>query len=138
VTLPISLADDVYRTGFNQSRAAGYEGSCFALLRQPERALLALNEAAALCGPTLLHRRSMHLADRGTVYAQLGDVQTACSLMSEVLDVTEQSKSLIGLQKVFKGRKELDPWKESSEVKNLDERLRDLLIRLTKLKEQVH
>jgi len=52
--------------------------------------------------------------------------------------VTEQSKSLIGLQKVFKGKKELDPWKESSEVKNLDERLHDLLIRLTKLKEQVH
>src|SRR5258707_3316413 len=138
VALPISLADDVYRTGFNQSRAAGYEGSCCVLLRQPERALLALNEAATLCSPTLLHRRSIHLADRGAVYAPLGDRNNARALTSEVLDVTEQSKSLIGLQKVFKGRKELDPWKESGEVKNLDARLRDLLIRLTKLKEQVH
>ncbi len=87
--MPVSLVGDIYRTTFNRSKAAGYEGSCYTLLRQPERALSALNEAAVLHDLSSLHRRSMHLADKGTVYAQLGDVQTACALLGEVLDVTE-------------------------------------------------
>ncbi len=67
VTLPISLTDDIYATGFNPSRAAGYEGACFVRLRQPERALPALKEAFALCDPTSIRRRSTLLADIGTV-----------------------------------------------------------------------
>ncbi|HEU5376431.1 MAG TPA: helix-turn-helix domain-containing protein [Ktedonobacteraceae bacterium] len=138
ISLPLSLADDVYRTGFDLSRSAGYEGSCFVLLRQPERALPALNEASRLCDPASLHRRAMHLADRGSVYAQLGDVQTACSFMLDALDVTEQSKSLVGLQKVYKGRKELDSWKDNGEVKSLDERIAGTLHLLTSARERAY
>lgn len=138
VNLAISLADDTYETGFNPSRAAGYEGSCFVRLRLPERALPALNQAFGQCDPTSLRRQSTLLADIGTVYAQLGDVRTACSFILRALDVTEQTKSLVVLQRIYKGRGELDPWKESNEVKNLDERVGGMLNTLTKLKEQVH
>jgi tetratricopeptide (TPR) repeat protein/transcriptional regulator with XRE-family HTH domain len=136
--LPVSLADDMYGTGFNPSRVSGYEGSCFVRLRQPERALPALKEAFEQCDPASLRRRSTLLADIGTVHAQLGDVETACSFILQALDVTEQTKSLIVLQRIYKGRKELHPWKESNEVKNLDDRVAGLLVTLTKLKEQVY
>ncbi len=138
VSLPISLAEDIYETGFNPSRAAGYEGSCFVRLRLPERALPALNQAFDQCDPASLRRQSTLLADIGTVHAQLGDVQTACSFILRALDVTEQTKSLVVLQRIYKGRGELDPWKESNEVKNLDERVGGMLNLLTQLKEQVH
>lgn len=138
VQLPSSLADDTYATGFNPSRAAGYEGACFVRLRQPERALPALEKAFSLCDPTSLRRRSTLLADRGTVYAQLGDVQTACSLILQALDMTAQTKSLVVLQRIYKGRSELEPWKESAEVKALDERMFEMLTTLTKLKEHAY
>jgi transcriptional regulator with XRE-family HTH domain len=138
VQLPASLADDIYATGFNPSRAAGYEGACYVRLRQPEHALPALETAFSLCDPTALRRRSTLLADRGTVYAQLGEVQTACSLILEAVDMTAQTKSLVVLQRIYKGRSELDPWKNSAEVKALDERVFEMLTMLTKLKEQAY
>jgi hypothetical protein len=45
------LGEDRYATGFNPSRLAGYEGACFVRLRQPERALPALQQAVALLDP---------------------------------------------------------------------------------------
>lgn len=137
VTLPTSLDDDIYATGFNPSRAAGYEGASFVRLCQPERALPALEEAFALCDPTSLRRRSTLLADIGTVYAQLGDAKKACSLILQSVDMTAQTKSLVVLQRIYKGRAELDPWKDSAEVKILDERVSEMFTTLTKLKEHV-
>jgi transcriptional regulator with XRE-family HTH domain/tetratricopeptide (TPR) repeat protein len=138
VQLPTSLLDDTYATGFNPSRAEGYEGACFVRLHQPDLALPALEKAFSLCDPTSLRRRSTLLADRGTVYAQLGDVQTACSLILQALDMTAQTKSLVVLQRIYKGREVLDPWKGHPEVKILDERIFEMLTTLTKLKEQAH
>lgn len=137
VTLSASLDNDVYATGFNPSRAAGYEGASFVRLRQPERALPALEEAFALCDPTSLRRRSTLLADIGTVYAQLGDTTKACSLILQSVDMTAQTKSLVVLQRIYKGRAELNPWKDSAEVKALDERVAEMFTALTKLKEHV-
>jgi DNA-binding SARP family transcriptional activator len=135
-SVTLQTDEDLYETSFNASKAAGYEGSCFLLLRQPERALPALLQASTQCDPTWLHRRSQQLADRGTAYAQLGDVQTACSHMLEALEITERTKSLVAFQKVSQGKRELDPWKESSAVKSLDERMFEVLTTLTKLKER--
>ncbi len=137
-TLPLSLADDIYHTQFDRAKVLGYEGACLVLLRQPEQALPVLNESSALSDPTNRHSQTNRLADKGTVYGQLGDVPTACSFLLQGLNVTEQTKSLVGLQRIYKGRQELDPWKDSSEVKNLDERISYTFMMLTKLKEQVH
>jgi tetratricopeptide (TPR) repeat protein len=137
VTLSISMTDDIYKTRFHLSRVAGYEGACFMRLRQPERALSALQQAFSPYEDPPLLQRSVLLADRGAVYAQLGDVQTACSFILQAVDIIKQTKSLIGLQRIYKGREELDPWKDSNEVKNLDERIFTTLNTFTKLKEQV-
>lgn len=51
--------------------------------------------------------------------------------------MTVRTKSLVVLQRIYKGRGELDPWKDSADVKKLDERVFEMLTALTKLKEQV-
>jgi tetratricopeptide (TPR) repeat protein len=137
VNLPLSLTDDIYGTGFNSSRAAGYEGACFMRLHKPELALPALKRAFALCDPAPLRRRSTLLADIGTVHAQLGDFKTASALILQSLDMTDQTKSLVVLQRIYKARAELDPWRHCSEVKILDERVVKTFNTLTKIKEQV-
>src|SRR5581483_9507240 len=124
VTLPASLEDDRYATGFNPSRAAGYEGACFVRLHKPELALPALEQAFALCDPTSLRRQSTLIADIGTVHAQLGNPKEACQLLSQSLDMTMQTKSLVVVQRVCKARNELNRW-NSAEVKTLDAQIAD-------------
>lgn len=136
VTLPASLDDDRYATGFNPSRAAGYEGACFVRLHQPELALPALEQALAWCDPTSLRRQSTLIADIGTVHAQLGNPKEACRLLSQALAMTMQTKSLVVVQRVCKARNEMKRWMQSAEVKTLDAQIADTFTALPKLKEE--
>lgn len=136
ITLPASLADDRYSTGFDPSRAAGYEGACLVRLRQPKLALPALERAFALCEPTFPRSQSMLIADIGTVYAQFGEPKEACKFLHQALDMTMQTKSLVVVQRVCKARSELIPWKDSEEVKSLNDQITDTLTALAQLKEK--
>ncbi|HEU5230772.1 MAG TPA: helix-turn-helix domain-containing protein [Ktedonobacteraceae bacterium] len=137
ITLPASLADDRYWTGFDPSRAAGYEGACLMRLHQPTLALPALERAFALCEPTFPRSQSMLIADMGTIYAQLGEPKEACRFLQQALDMTMQTKSLVVVQRVCKARSELRPWKDNEDVKCLDDQITETLTALTKLKERV-
>ena len=139
VNLPFSLVDDTYKTGFNLPQVAGYEGACFIRLHQPERALPALKDALISCDPTASRPRlrAILLTDIGTTYAQLGDVKMASASLLQALDMTTQTKSFELIQRIYKGKSELDPWKNSTEVKNLDERIHDTFTTLIKMKEHV-
>jgi DNA-binding SARP family transcriptional activator len=95
-----SLGEDHYATGFNSSRLAGYEGACFVRLRQPERALPALQQAVTLLDPQAIRRRSTLLTDMGIAQAQQGRVQQACALAIQALSITTQTKSLSVLERV--------------------------------------
>src|SRR5205814_6091983 len=85
-----SLGEDLYATGFNPSRLAGYEGACFVRLRQPERALPALQQAIALLDPQAIRRQSTLFTDMGIAHAQQGNVQVACQLAIQALVITTQ------------------------------------------------
>jgi DNA-binding SARP family transcriptional activator len=136
ITLPASPANNPYGIGFiNPSVIAGYEGACWMRLHKPELALPALNEAFATHNPTSLLRRSLILANTGRVHAQLGDVTKAYQMLLESLNITEQTKSLIALQRIYQGRAELDPWEKSGEVKDLDERILEVYNLLATVKE---
>jgi tetratricopeptide (TPR) repeat protein len=137
ITLPESLSGDIYRTDFNPSEVARRESDCFMDLCQPERALPTMKEALATCDPTSTRYRSVLLANVGRVYGQLGDVKTACKLLLESLDITTQVKSLVTLRRIYKGRSELDSWKDSGDVKELDERIVEVHRSLAKVKERV-
>ena len=136
ITLPTSLGDDRYATGFNQSRAAGYEGACFIRLHKPELALPYLQQALALSEATSIRRHSTLLTDIGAAHAQLGNITDACKLMKLALDMTMQTKSMVVLHRIYRVRRELDQWSETSEVKSLDEQMKEAHRVLNKLKEQ--
>jgi tetratricopeptide (TPR) repeat protein len=137
ITLPTTLDDDRYSTGFNQSRAAGYEGACLIRLHKPELALPALEQALALSDITSIRRHSTLLADIGSAHAQSGNVSEACALMRLALDMTMQTKSMVVLQRIYRIRRELDRWSETGEVKSLDEQIKETHTVLNKLKEAV-
>jgi DNA-binding SARP family transcriptional activator len=135
ITLPQSLAHDPYRTRFTPSMVAGYEARSFLWLRQPERALPLLKEQERY--PTFTRGRSLRLGNQGKAYAQLGDVKKACEILLESLSIITETKSLFALQRVYQGRSELDPWKESGDVKELDERIVEVYRSLARVRERV-
>lgn len=118
-----SLGEDYYATGFNPSRLAGYEGACFVRLRQPDRALPALQQALALLDPQAVRRQSTLFSDMGIAYAQQGNVQIACTFAIQALAITTQTKSLSVLERVRQVRKELEEWKDTEAVKDLEQQL---------------
>ncbi|BCL79635.1 hypothetical protein ccbrp13_21000 [Ktedonobacteria bacterium brp13] len=118
-----SLGEDCYATGFSSSRLAGYEGACFVRLHQPDRALPALQQALSLLDPQAIRRRSTILTDMGIAYAQQGDIHKACRLADQALSLTKQTKSRSVLERVRIVLSELDAWKETNEVQELEKQL---------------
>jgi len=118
-----SLGEDHYATGFNPSRLAGYEGACFVRLRQPDRALPALQQALTLLDSQAIRRQSTLFTDLGIAHAQLGNVQYACTFAIQALAITAQTKSLSVLERVRQVRQELEAWKDTQEVKDLERQL---------------
>jgi len=130
LALQASTAEDRYATGFNPSRLAGYEGACFVQLRQPERALPALQQALTLLDPQAIRRQSTLFTDMGIAYAQQGDMQRACQFATQALAITMQTKSLSVLERVRQVYTELEPWKDMEDVKDLERQLETTTIRI--------
>ncbi len=138
ITASTPFGDDPYFTGFNPSRQSGYEGACFMRLQQPKRALPALQDALNQLEPSAIRRRSTLLTDIGAAYAQLGDVQSACTSLGQALAITAQfTKSLSTLQRIAGVRDRLMPWKESPYIKEIDEQFAQTVITLRTIREVI-
>jgi tetratricopeptide (TPR) repeat protein len=125
-----SGGDDRYATGFSPSRLAGYEGACFVRLREPDRALPALQQALTLLDPQAIRRQSTLFTDMGIAYAQQGDMKRACQFAMQALAITTQTRSLSVLERVRQVYTELEPWKDMEDVKNLERQLETTTIRI--------
>ena len=115
--------EDLYATGFNISRLAGYKGVCFVRLRQPDRALPALHEALRLSQPLSLRRQSTLFTDIATAHAQRGAIEEACTFGQQALALTSQAGSTTIFHRIRKLRNELEAWSDATCVKDFDERL---------------
>jgi len=125
------LGEDRYATGFNPSRLAGYEGACFVRLHRPERALPALQQALTLLDPQAIRQQSTLFTDLGIAYTQQGNVQEACKLARQALNITTNTKSKAVLERVRTLCGALEPWKETQEVKDLEKQLDTTLTVIT-------
>jgi transcriptional regulator with XRE-family HTH domain len=121
------LDEDLYWTGFNHSRLAGYTGVCFVNLRQPKDAQVALNHALTLINPIHIRRRSTILTDIAATYIQLEEIDEACAFASQALTTLMLTKSGSVLRRMRKLRNDLKPWEATRAVKNLDEELIPIL-----------
>ncbi len=119
--------EDLYWTGFNHSRLAGYTGVCFVNLRQPKDAQVALNHALTLINPIHIRRRSTILTDIAATYIQLEEIDEACTFASQALTTLMLTKSGSVLRRMRKLRNDLKPWEATRAVKNLDEELIPIL-----------
>ena len=118
--ITILKTTDLYATGFNTSRLAGYKGSCFVRLGKPELARFALNEALRSLNPSAIRRQSTLFTDLARTHIQQNEVEEACKLAGQALTFTIQTHSLSVLQRIRSVCEELDRWKETQCVKELN------------------
>jgi tetratricopeptide (TPR) repeat protein len=109
---------------FDSDRLAGERGVALARLGQPDAAQDVLASALASLDPSVVKTRPRLLAALATAHVQQGDVDRACELGAEALGIAAQQEVQPNLQDVRKLRLDLEPWRDSQAVKDLDEQLR--------------
>ncbi len=121
------LEEDRLWTRLNAATIPGYQGACYLQLQQPHKALVVLEETL-VCVPEYSSRhRSLVLADMAAAVQQMEEIEKACMLLQNALEITTQTKSLMVLMRIQRVRKNLEPWKETSYVKQLDTSISEIL-----------
>ncbi len=127
---------DHYWTSFDRLQLAGYKGVCFLRLSHPENTQRAsllthaqrtLNQALTETEPVLFRLRPTLLSDLAGICIQQGEISEACNHAIQALTI-DPVKSQMVVQRVMTLRSELEPWKSTQYVKNLDEHIRPHLI----------
>jgi len=128
--------EEMYWLHFDRSRLAGYQGICFRRLYHPDdaqthlflkQAQQALTDALRLLEPARIQRRPTLLIDIASTYAQQGDVDGAYEHAMQSLSIAAQTKSQAVAKRLLSLRQELEPWKDTHSVKNLDQQMTQLI-----------
>ena len=92
-----------------------------------KRAQQALTDALRLLEPARIQRRPTLLIDLASTYAQQGNVEGAYEHAMQSLSIVAQTKSQAVAKRLLSLRQELEPWKDTHSVKNLDQQMTQLI-----------
>ena len=123
--------EDHYSTGFTTARLESYIGVCYIHLNLPEQALVALERAFNLCDMSAIRRRSTILTDQSAAHVLLGNIDHACKLAGQALELTTETRSMHILDRIRAVQREMKQWTATLMVKELDERIKNTLTTIT-------
>ncbi len=121
-----SSDEDPYLTTFGPSLLAGYKGICHMQFNEPEAAYQVLLDALTHLTVPSISRRCYILTDLASTCLKRNEVTEACDYAHQSLVLTNQAKSPALWQRMNTIHQQLDPWKDTKEVKELDEQLQAL------------
>jgi hypothetical protein len=87
----------------------------------------ALADALRLLEPARIQRRPTLLIDMASTYAQQGDVDGAYEHAMQSLSIVVRTNSQAVARHLLSLRQELEPWKDTHSVKNLDQQMTQLI-----------
>jgi ATP/maltotriose-dependent transcriptional regulator MalT len=108
---------------YDRSRLTGFKGQVHILLTQPDKAHTVLEEAIGALEPEATKQRACYLADRARVCVEEGEVEQACQLGIQALQLHRQVEYQTGVQRVRDLRARLRPWRDHPAVADLTEQL---------------
>jgi tetratricopeptide (TPR) repeat protein len=124
---------DSYWIHFDRSLYAGYQGVSFLRLSSQghkdlvPNAQTALQDALNLLDPSMKRRQPTLLVDLAGTYVQQQNIEQACEYAFQAMNIATQIKSQVSLQRLLTLRGELEPWKETQYVRDLDKHIVPLL-----------
>jgi tetratricopeptide (TPR) repeat protein len=108
---------------YDRPRLAGFKGQVHIRLAQPEAAHAVLEEAIGALDPDAAKQRACYLADQATVCVDEGEVDQACQLGIQALQLLGEVEYETGVQRVRDLRTKLRPWRDHPAVAALTEQL---------------
>jgi transcriptional regulator with XRE-family HTH domain len=108
---------------YDRSRLAGFKGQVHIRLAQPEIAQAVLEEAIGALDPDAAKQRACYLADQATVCVAEGEVDQACQLGIQALQLLGEVDYETGVQRVRDLRTKLQRWPHHPAVADLTEQL---------------
>jgi len=108
---------------YDSSRLAGFNGLLRIRLGDPETAQRILDQAIAELPAEAAKQRACYLADQATVHANAGEVDSACQLGTEALQILSEVEYATGVQRVRDLRATLRPHRHHPAVADLTEQL---------------
>jgi tetratricopeptide (TPR) repeat protein len=108
---------------YDRSRLAGFKGQVHIRLAQPETAHAVLEEAIGALSPDAAKQRACYLADQATVCVAEGEVDQACQLGIQALQLLGEVEYETGVQRVRDLRPKLQRWPHHPAVADLTEQL---------------
>ena len=121
-----AFAEGAVDAHFTRSLLLGWKGACYTLLKQPQAAQEALKEDLAIIDPARSIHNAIVLVDLARTYIQQGEIEEACSYAHKALDIMMHLKSARVFQRILDFRGELESWRNTEYVKNLDKQLATL------------
>jgi hypothetical protein len=101
---------------------AGFRGSCSVLLERSSEAARIL-EGTLRADLALDTQRSAVMTDLARAYAQQDEVEHACALLTDSLSLAAGAGFHEQVQRIRGARRQLDRWRDSRPVRDLDEQL---------------
>lgn len=111
---------------FDHARLLGERGVAMARLGRAEPAQAILTDAMSSLDPTMTKIRPRLLAELASSAIQRGDIETACRHASAALTMAADLQVQPNLQDVYRIRRDLNPWADTTSVRDLDRQLADL------------
>jgi transcriptional regulator with XRE-family HTH domain len=111
------------RFGGIPARISAYEGTCYlrgGLLKEAEGALWNVLDGIPDGIPG---QKAFSLADLALVQVRQRELERACSTLMDAISMTERSGGKPPRQRIYMVRRELNPWRDESFVKAVDDRL---------------
>jgi tetratricopeptide (TPR) repeat protein len=108
---------------YDRPRLAGFKGQVHIRLAQPETAHTVLEEAMGALDPDAAKQRACYLADQATVCVDEGEVDQACQLGIQALQLLGEVEYETGVQRIRDLRVKLRPWRDHPAVADLTEQL---------------
>jgi tetratricopeptide (TPR) repeat protein len=108
---------------FSPARLIGERGVALARLQRPQAAQHVLESALASLDPEVIKTRPRLMAALATAHVRQGNIDEACRLGSEALDLAARQQVAPNLQDVRRLRMELEPWRKTRAVRELDDQL---------------
>ena len=124
-----STAEDGFFAHWYESpdaRLAGYRGKCAELLGATAEATSTIERVLDALSPSLVSVRCYVLADLATACAKEEEIERACGLLIESVDLGSEGGLAGHFQRVIGVRQHLWTWRDTTSVRELDERLHQI------------
>jgi DNA-binding SARP family transcriptional activator len=114
---------ETYWTRVGEDSLLGYQGVCYLKLEDPTKALAALQKASSIVPPYSMLHQSIITTDLAAALCQSGEIEEACTTLSQSLLLSSQISSLNVQRRIGRVRKSLNAWQDTPYVKQLDEQI---------------